>query len=72
LRCRGEGDFDFLVAEFDEFLEEAVLLLAVHWIGQRLVSITQIRGQPSWCGSDLLVGPSPVGEVQRLVRLILF
>lgn len=72
LRCRGEGDFDFLVAEFHEFLEEAVLLLAVHWIRQRLVSITQIRCKPSWCGGDLLVGPSPVGQVQRLVWLILF
>lgn len=49
LRGRGEGDFDFLVADFHEFLEEAVLLLAIHWVGERLVSIPQIRCEPSWC-----------------------
>lgn len=60
LRGRRERHFDLFVANIHEHFEEAIFLLPIHWVGEGLVTVTQVGSQPSWCLFDNTVGPLAV------------
>ena len=66
----GICDFDLLEAALDEGLKEDHLLRNGHWVGQGLVSIAEVGGQPYWGRTIDLAGPLAVRKVERGVGLV--
>jgi hypothetical protein len=68
--CR-VGNLDLLHSSFDDGVEEGRFLLNSHRIGQGLVSISEICGEPDGCPLECLRWPLAILEVQGCVRLVL-
>ena len=60
LRCRREADFNMLETDFDQHLEHLEFLLHVHWLKDRLVTVTQVGTHPDWRFVDFIVRPLTV------------
>ncbi len=60
LRCRREANFNMFETDFHQHLEHFELLLDVHWLKDRLVTITQVSTHPDWRFSDFIVRPLTV------------
>ena len=58
----GEADFDLLHPDFDQQVEETVLLHRVHRVDDRLVAVAQVGREPARRGGDRAAGPLPVGQ----------
>lgn len=65
-------DLDLLISAFDNLLEEASFLGDGHRIGESLVPVPQVSGQPDRGLSDALVRPCTIGQVNRHEGLVLF
>src|SRR5690606_33353305 len=71
LRRGREADLDLLEADRDQAVEELELLLDGHRRDQRLVAVAQVDAAPVRRGLDHAVGPGPVLQHDRPIRLVL-
>src|SRR5690606_7938694 len=62
LACAGEADLDLLQAEFDEQVEETILLRRIHGIDDRLIAVAQVGRKPARRRGDGAGRPLPVGQ----------
>ena len=65
-----EADLDLLVAHPDEEVEHRHLAGRAHRVDQRLVAVTEVRGQPAGGRLHRATRPGAVGEVDRGERAI--
>ncbi len=71
LRGGREAHFDFLQTHGHQALEEAHLLLGIHRLDQRLVTVAQVGGQPDRRLVDDLVRPGAVRNLDLSKRAVL-
>ena len=70
LRCRREGNFDFLEADFRQHLEILQFAGRIHGDRQCLIAVTQVHTGPNRRLGQNFIRPLPVGRndpVQHLV-----
>ena len=58
-----KANLNLFDTDFEEQVEEAVLLMSVHRVDDRLIAIAQIGREPAWRGRYAARGPLPVGQI---------